>query len=142
MAAQALARQDAADPPPAEYGLSAELVSSLRDLQAMVPPAKIENAAHWRPVVADALRIAREGWAARALTLGWSVYDLWGVGPVDDWEFSGLAVWLAGRPLVRLDADHALAGGSDTFCSVFVRGGPGHGTQPTIAPVLLWEFGR
>ncbi|MEG8026372.1 hypothetical protein QP162_22000 [Sphingomonas aurantiaca] len=141
MATRALA-MDADERPPAEYGLSPELTADLRRLQALLPPAKIANAAHWRPVVTDALRVAREGWAAKAIGLGWSVHDLFGVGPRDDWEFSGLAVWLAGRSLVSLNADYALAGGDDTLCSTFIRGGMGHGTHPNIAPVLLWEFGR
>lgn len=142
VAAQVAQRAPVEEPPSETYGLPAPLVASLRMLDTLPPPRRIERPECWRAVVNDALRIAREGWAAKAMRLGWTEHDLFGVGPVDDREFAGLAVWLVGRPLVSITLDRAMARGGDAFCSVFVRGGPGHGTQPTIAPVLLWEFGR
>ena len=95
----------------------------------------------WQEIVSDALRIAREGWAEHALALGWSMTDLFGIGPNDDWEFSGLAVWLANRRLLLLDEGKAIAGAGDSH-AIFHRGGLGHGKQPTIDPVLLWHFRR
>ncbi|TCP36536.1 hypothetical protein [Sphingomonas sp. BK235] len=141
-AAAAEQRQQLAPPEPETYGLAPDLIRSLRELDQSPPPRRLEDARQWRPVVRDALRIVREGWAARALTLGWSHHDLFGIGPVDDWEFSGLAVWLNGRPLLSLDDATASAGGESRFGSIFIRGGMGHGTHPTVTPVLLWEFAR
>lgn len=142
MAAQTL--PDATEPAaPADYGLDAELVANLRRLRLMLPPAKIERAENWRAVVADALTIAREGWAATALALGWTASDLFGVGPVDSWDFEGLAVWLRGRRIVLLDDRRAVVeGDGGDYRSTFIRGGMQHGTHPTIEPVMLWEFGR
>ncbi len=122
--------------------LPSGVVTGLRLLEQSSAPPKLERPASWRPVVADALRLANEGWAARALALGWSAHDLFGIGPVDDWEFSGLAVWLGGRTIVTLDSACAVAEGGQGFGSIFIRGGMGHGTHPTITPVLLWEFAR
>lgn len=127
--------------PVGRYGLDPELCDHLARLPGMPPPRKVEKAANWAAVVGDALRLAREGWASKALALGWSVHDLFGVGPRDSWEFEGLAVWLAGREVVLLDEQRAIAGaGRDR--SIFVRSGMGHGTHPVVAPVLLWDFGR
>lgn len=124
------------------HDLPADLVAGLRLLEQLPTPPKLEQQASWRPVVADALRLANEGWAERAMALGWSACDLFGIGPADDWEFSGLAVWLAGRAMVTLDGATAVADGGNGLGSIFIRGGMGHGTHPAITPVLLWEFAR
>jgi hypothetical protein len=124
------------------YDLPTDVVTGLRLLDRMQAPPGLENPASWRPVVADALRLSNEGWATQALELGWSRHDLFGVGPTDDWEFSGLAVWLAGRTIVTLDGACAVAASGHGFGSIFIRGGMGHGTHPTVTPVLLWEFAR
>jgi hypothetical protein len=145
MAASALSVSDNEEPPVPEpvtgYGLDADLYRSLSRLSRMPPPPGLVEGAKWGQSVRDALRLAREGWAASALALDWSVYDLFGVGPRDSWEFEGLAVWLAGRPVVLLDERRCVAGEGDER-ETFQRGGPGHGTHPVIAPVLLWQFGR
>lgn len=133
--------QPAAPPPLAEsFGLSAALAADLRRLEEMPAPRVVGRGA-WRPIVDDALRIARDGWAANAMALGWSASDLFGIGPRDDWEFSGLAVWLRGRPIVLLDEQCAIVADGHRRAA-FTRGGMGHGTHPTVAPVLLWDFGR
>lgn len=124
------------------HDLPADLSAGLRLLKQLPTPPKLEQPAFWHPVVADALRLANDRWAQRAVALGWSSHDLFGIGPADDWEFSGLAVWLAGRALVTLDSATAVAAGGNGLGSIFIRGGMGHGTHPTITPVLLWEFGR
>lgn len=142
VAAAAVNRHAEPAPKQRRYDLPEDLVTGLRLLEHLPIPPKLEQPTSWRPVVADALRLADEGWAARAVALGWSLHDLFGIGPTDDWEFSGLAVWLAGRTMVTLDSATAIASGENSLSSVFIRGGMGHGTHPTIAPVLLWEFAR
>lgn len=125
------------------FGLDAGLAASLRRLEHLPPPRKLEDASGWPGVVADALALARDGWAAKALALGWNAGDLFGVGPRDDWDFQGLAVWLDGRQILMLDEKHAIVAGNPAdYRSAFIRGGMRHGTHPTITPVMLWEFGR
>lgn len=134
--------QPAVLPPVAEtFGLPNHLAASLRVLEYMPAPRKIEQADSWRGIVRDALGIARGGWAANAIALGWSPGDLFGIGQRDDWEYSGLAVWLRGRSIVLLDQQRAIVADSD-HRAAFIRGGMGHGTHPTVTPVMLWEFGR
>jgi len=125
------------------FGLPDDLAAALRRLEVMPAPRKLEKPANWRGVVADAMTIARDRWAVKAMTLGWTVGDLFGIGPRDDWDFQGLAVWLDGRRIVMLDDKQAIvAGDPGNYRSVFVRGGMRHGTHSSTAPVLLWEFGR
>lgn len=134
--------QHAVTPPVAEtFGLPDHLAASLRALEYMPAPSKIEQADSWRGIVRDALGITRGGWAANAMALGWSAGDLFGIGPRNDWEFSGLAVWLRGRSIVLLDQQRAIVADGDQRAA-FTRGGMGHGTHPTVTPVMLWEFGR
>ena len=108
----------------------------------MPPPRKLEKAGNWRGVITDALTIAREGWVAQAIALGWNAGDLFGVGPRDDWDFQGLAVWLGGSSIVLLDERKAVAIDGNGERRYFVRGGMRHGTHPSIEPVMLWDFGR
>lgn len=130
-----------APPEPDHYGLAAELYGHLARLKRLSPPPKIATQDNWAGVVSDALRLAQEGWAVKAIALGWSWADLFGVGPADDYEFAGLAVWINGRSIAALDERLAIVierGKRDTF----IRGGLGHGTHPTVEPVLLWGLGR
>lgn len=125
------------------FGLADDLAAALRRLETLPPPGKLERAGNWRGVVTDAMMITRDRWAAKAIALGWTAGDLFGVGPRDDWDFQGLAVWLNGRRIIMLDAERAIvAGDPGDYRSAFVRGGMRHGTHPTIEPVMLWEFGR
>jgi hypothetical protein len=141
MAAQAIAEpRDVIEASLPEYGLDAALLANLRRLRVLPPPARVDSSA-WRAAVEDALSIARDSWASSALALGWSAHDLFGIGPRDDWEFSGLAVWLRGRSVILLNDRRAIASDGNRH-HAFERGGIGHGTQPSIAPVMLWEFGR
>jgi hypothetical protein len=123
------------------FGLPAHLAADLRRLEGMSAPRKIERAENWRAVVADALRLARDGWASSAIALGWTAADLFGVGASDSWDYEGLAVWLRGRSILLLDERKAVVEGP-TGREAFIRGGMGHGTHPTVTPVMLWEFGR
>ena len=126
-----------------DFGLPDDLAAALRRFEQMGPPRKLENPGNWRGVVADAMTLARDRWAAKALALGWSSGDLFGIGPRDDWDFQGLALWLEGRRIVMLDAKQAVVvGDRANYRSTFVRGGMRHGTYPAISPVMLWEFGR
>jgi hypothetical protein len=118
------------------------LAADLHRLGGLPAPNGLEKAGNWRGVVADALTIAREGWAAKALALGWNAGDLFGIGPWDDWDFQGLAVWLDGCRMALLDERRAVAVNAAGDRRYFVRGGPRHGTHPTISPVMLWDFGR
>jgi hypothetical protein len=143
-AAVAQRQQPPAEPAPIEnFGLPDDLAAALRRLEALPPPQKLDRAANWRGVVADVMTIARDRWAAKAMALGWTAGDLFGIGPRDDWDFQGLAVWLDGRRIVMLDDKQAIvAGDLRDERSAFVRGGMRHGTHPTVTPVMLWEFGR
>lgn len=140
--AEGAAPAPATAPAVENFGLPDDLANALRRLERLPPPRKLERAANWRGVVVDAMTLARDRWAAKAMALGWTAGDLFGIGPRDDWDFQGLAVWLDGRRIVMLDDKRAIAadasGGSR---SSFDRGGMRHGTHPTIEPVMLWEFG-
>ncbi|WP_267394980.1 MULTISPECIES: hypothetical protein [unclassified Sphingomonas] len=126
-----------------DFGLPGTLAASLRHLEGLPPPRKLEQPSGWAGVVADALTLARDGWAAKALALGWTAGDLFGIGRRDDWDFQGLAVWLDGRRILMLDEKHAIVAGNPAdYRSAFIRGGMRHGTHPTVTPVMLWEFGR
>lgn len=124
------------------FGLPDNLAAALRRLETLPPPRKIENAEVWRRVVADALRIARDRWAAKALAMGWTAGDIFGVGPRDDWDFQGLAAWLDGMRIVMLDDTQAISTNDAGKNRYFIRGGMRHGTHPTVVPVMLWDFGR
>jgi hypothetical protein len=126
--------------PDAMPGVPDPLAEELRRLERAMTP-KVNEPEIWRQAVADALRIARDGWAGQALSLGWSVSDLFGIDPRDAYDFSGLAVWLTGRHLVMLDADRAVVE-TDTSFAYFNRGGLGHGADAKADPVPLWRFGR
>lgn len=141
MAAQVLAEgAPEAAPAPTASPIKSEIANGLVQLEGRRTPRGCREA-EWRRIVADAKRLAHEGWAEQALALGWSMTDVFGIGPVDDWEFSGLAVWLQSRSIVLLDADCAISKEGDTrHC--FNRGGLGHGKQPAVVPVLLWHFRR
>jgi len=125
------------------FGLPDDIAAALRHLETVQPPRKLERAENWRGVVSDAMNIARDRWATKAMALGWTAGDLFGIGLRDDWEFQGLVVWLDGRRIVMLDDKQAIVGGDPgERRSAFVRGGMRHGTHPTVTPVMLWDFGR
>lgn len=91
----------------------------------------------WPRVVADALRLATDGWATQALSLGWSPLDLFGAvpDPAGDPHGDGLAVWLSGRKVVALTADGAAVLNGDTGRTYFLR-------PRAPGAVLIWALGR
>lgn len=81
-----------------------DLVAGLDRLRGMRPP-RITRPEAWPEIVADALRIAEEGWAAQAIALGWQPLDLWGCWPFDGGDDlrDGLAISLGGRAILAVD---------------------------------------
>lgn len=91
-----------------ETSLPEGIVAGLATLKTMRSP-KLRTPNVWPRVVADALKIARDGWAAKALALGWAPLDLFGAATDadgDPWS-DGLAVWLAGHKLLAISATTA-----------------------------------
>ena len=143
IAAAAQRQERRPEPTVDNFGLPDRLADAVRRLETLPPPRKLEKAANWHAVVADAMAIARDRWAATGLALGWSESDLFGIGARDDWDFQGLALWLDGRRLIMLDETKAIAADvSGDRHATFVRGGMRHGSHPTVIPVMLWDFGR
>lgn len=129
-------------PPRRRYShLPPDIAAGLERLQR-TPTARFRgDTAAWTRAVDDAHALAVDGWAGKALALGWNVYDVFGIGKRESLDFAGLAVWLEGREVVAMDADRAIvrAHGSRAY---FERGGWGHGRDASADPVLLWQFGR
>jgi hypothetical protein len=117
-------------------GLPGELVTGLLKLQSM-PMPRITLPPVWPEIVADARRLGAEGWAVQALALGWKPLELFGCcGRADsDQMQAGLAVWLAGRRVLLLDA-----------LSCMVEDGQGrsifYGRSVAPGGVFLWDLGR
>jgi len=78
----------------------------LQRLRSM-PGPRITKPAAWPEIVANAIRVADEGWAARAIGLGWEPLHLFGWEPSadpDTWDYS-LSVVMEGWPIVDVTAD-------------------------------------
>lgn len=131
-----------APPQPRRYSdLPPDLANGLERLNR-TPTARFRgDKAVWARVVDDAHALAVDGWAAKALALGWSPYDVFGIGLRDSLDFAGLAVWLEGREVVVMNADRAMIR-TVKGMAYFERGGWGHGRDASAPPVLLWQFGR
>jgi hypothetical protein len=87
-------------------------------------------------VLADAARLASEGWASQALALGWSPFDLFGAIASQDGDpdGNGLAVWLRGRKVLAV---------TETCASVEESGGRAYfNRRERSGAVLLWELGK
>jgi len=137
---QAFAHRDV---PPLGEDLGSEhqaIFDQVARLSHLSPP-KVHNRAAWFEVVQDAQRLVSEGWADRALDLGWTAGDLFGVGQRDSHDFAGLAVWLEGRRIIVMDETIAVAR-DERGRATFNRRGFGHGKDVRQPPVLLWQFGR
>lgn len=129
-------------PPQRRYAdLPADLAAGLERLNR-TPTARFRgDTQRWAQVVDDAHALALDGWAAKALALGWSGHDVFGIGRRDANDFAGLAVWLDGRTIAVLDEQRAMARTAGGW-ACFERGGWGHGRDAGADPVLLWQFGR
>jgi hypothetical protein len=91
-------------------GLPGTVSAGLRLLDSDQPPKGVDPVA-WRESVTDAHRLEADGWAGKALGLGWTALDLFGAVAErsgDPWG-DGLAVWLGKRKLLALTADKAIA---------------------------------
>lgn len=108
----------------------------LSRLQRMATPP-ISLPPVWPEIVADALRLAREGWAIEAMKEGWRPLDLWGCSPLigGNEDQCGLAVWLAGRPILRLKERVCVVRDGVASYAVFQR------RRYMAGAVLLWELG-
>ena len=88
LAAAAAAKAPGQSSPPTrdDWGLEPRLAASLRGLEELPPPPRINSREVWGEVVRDAMRLAREGWAATAIGMGWDAADLFATGPNNDGE--------------------------------------------------------
>lgn len=116
--------------------LPSEMSAGLRRLAAMGAP-RLVSPETWPVAVADALRLVTNGWALKALALGWLPLDLFGAvtDPVGDPYSEGLAVWLERRPVLALTADYAVADDGSGGRSYFNR-------MARTGACLLWDLGQ
>lgn len=90
----------------AATALPRELADGLFKLR-MMPPPRITKTEVWPEIVADAVRIAEEGWATQAIDLGWHPLHLFGVESSNDpdtWDYS-LAVIMEGWAIAAVGAE-------------------------------------
>jgi hypothetical protein len=97
----------------------------------MAAPA-LEQPDVWPEIVADALHLAEDGWAEKAIALGWQPMHLWGAHLYEP----GLAVWLRGRRILMIDATHCAVSDRPGAYSCFTR------REPAEQAVYLWEYGQ
>lgn len=106
-------------------------------LGSMAAPA-MSRPEIWPEIVRDAQRLATEGWAGRALDLGWHPLDLWGVSPVTGGiaDLEGLAVWLSARRVLLLDDRSCIAESRPGSHAIFNR------RRSMDGAVFLWDLGK
>lgn len=94
------------------------------------------KASAWATAVRDAKRLADDGWAAKALALGWTALDLFGAVTDRDGdpEADGLAVKLAGRKVLAISENFATVQDGENGRAYLHRRGSEGGR-------LLWELG-
>jgi hypothetical protein len=116
--------------------LPSDISSGLATLRSMAAP-RLHDPDRWSGVVSDALRLARDGWASKALALGWTDLDLFGAVPDRDGDPAGdgLAVWLAGRKLLALTAVYAVVDDGNGGRAFFNK-------REAEGAVLLWSLGN
>lgn len=90
--------------------MDSSIQSGVLRVKAMPTPRGADRAA-WQCAVKDAAKLLDEGWVASALGLGWTPLDLFGgqLKRSGDPYADGLAVWLQGRRVLAITADHAIA---------------------------------
>lgn len=105
------------------------VAAALAQLEGMACPLSCEPRA-WGRMVADARKLVREGWALKALDLGWSEVDLFGIAE-DQNGSPGLAAWLGGDEVtVILDSCAAVR---------LLDGGRRYFNRPVTGAVLPWK---
>jgi hypothetical protein len=116
--------------------LPSDLAASLSRLPRLPCPPGVKPDS-WRAVILDCQRLVDENWAAEALSLGWSVLDLFGAvtDKQGDPNGDGLAVKLGGRPLVALCASFATVRDGPSSRTYLYRG-------RNAGARLLWELGN
>lgn len=116
--------------------LPASIQDGLVALGTMAAP-RLRHPERWPGVVADAHRLASDGWAAQALNLGWDVLDLFGAvpDPAGDPDADGLAVKLNGRRVLALCGSFATVEDQGRGRSYLHRGN-------TEGARLLWALHR
>lgn len=108
------------------------LLAAVVRLETMVRPAPCELRA-WRQMVKDARGLVEAGWGDKALALGWSEVDLFGIAKDQDGSL-GLAAWLQG---------HVITAMSDTWAVVRLPGDcRRYFNRPVPGAVLPWEIAR
>lgn len=115
-------------------GLPPEVLRGLTWLANAPPPARVDHE-RWPQTVADAKMIAADGWADKAMGLGWSALDLFGASTTGSEYGDGLAAWLRGRSLLALAETWAVARDDHGNRHYFNRP-RGEGAR------LLWTLGR
>jgi len=116
--------------------LPEDVAKGLVKRRLMLPP-RITNPVVWPEIVADAVRIADEGWAAQALGLGWEPLHLFGVEPSTDpdtWDYS-LAAMLAGQSIRAVDEQRFYLRDGEVRCFFEKR------PRPALSK-FLWELGN
>jgi hypothetical protein len=115
-------------PPSIRQGLT--WLANARAPRLVVPDA-------WPIAVADALRLASDGWAEKALALGWSELDLFGAvaDRNGDPYADGLAVKLGGRTILALCGTFATVSSGGAGRAYLHRGN-------NEGAVLMWALGR
>jgi hypothetical protein len=82
-------------------------------------------------MVEDAQSLVDAGWGAKALALGWSEVDLFGIAKDQDGSL-GLAAWLSGGEVAAL---------SDKWAAVRLpHGGRRYFCRPVVGGVLPWTL--
>ena len=118
--------------PPNEWGLSHDTYWRLRRLKTSPTGRSLTRPELWGGFVCDAVLFAKNGWAAKAVALGWSEMEIFGLAQTGKWL--GVTSRLFGCQVLGLTAD-----------LVTVR--ELHGTSrllrlpPRDDAVMIWEIG-
>jgi len=115
--------------------ISAEFLAGIEYLKTG-PRPPIDPRDDWAAIITQAEYLAVSGWAGRAIALGWSPLEVFGVSPrIGAYpEKYGLTIWLGKRRVACLDARSVVAtinGERHMFTRFDATGN-----------VLLWELGR
>ena len=118
--------------PANDWNLPHETYWRLRRLSLSRPATIAMPQPLWAALVCDTVLFAKRGWAAKAMALGWSETELFGLAP-RGWQ--GATSRLIGREVLGLDAN-----------TVAVRDGHHVAHLPRMAlaadAVLIWEVGK